>query len=72
MNRGGFRGVIHLGSGAVSADKSDFVWICVRVFERTGHCTGCSLGMGLGDVAGVGGAAGADDFGVDVSVARSC
>ncbi len=69
VDGGGFGGVVDLGSSAVGADESDFVGICVCVLERSDHGAGCSLGVGLGDVAGVGGAAGADDLGVDMGVA---
>ena len=78
MDGGGFGGVVDLGAGAMGADVAD-------VFERAGtfgcgvgvcdglaHGAGCAMREWLSNVAGVGGEAEADDFGVDLRVASLC
>src|SRR6266851_1273282 len=69
MDGGGFGDVVGLGAGAVGADVADFVGCGVGVGDGLAHGGGGSVGEGLGDVAGVGGEAEADDLGVDGGVA---
>ena len=72
MDGGGFGGVVGLGAGAVGADVADVFRSGVGVGDGLTHGGGGTVGERLGDVAGVGGEAEADDLGVDVCVAGLC
>ena len=69
MDGGGFGDVVDLSAGAVGADVADFVRCGVGVCDGLAHGRGGTFSLGLGDVAGVGGEAEADDLGVDSGVA---
>ena len=69
VDGGGFGGVVGLGAGAVGADVADLFGRGVGVGDGLAHGGGGAFAEGLGDVAGVGGHAEADDLGVDGGVA---
>src|SRR3970040_128390 len=61
-----FGAVVVRGAGAVGVDVVDLVWGHPRVRQSVAHAAGgaVGLGVGLGDVGGVGAHTGADPFAV--------
>ena len=59
---GGFGAVVDLGRGAVGVDVADLLRGEAGIAQGHAHGAGGALGGGLGDVAGIGGHAEADDL----------
>src|SRR5262249_33196442 len=65
----GFRGVVELGSGAVSIDIADLVRAEARVLQSAYHRVCLAFRIGEGYVSCIGSGSIADDLSIDVGVA---